>query len=87
MEINNDKITFSTKISFLKVLYNICKIKKKHISFESRLHLNGPKIAICGTASHMIAVLNSSFTTKDHYFRVAIAEAGEGFNKMLLQFG
>ena len=28
-EINNDQITVSTKRTFLKVLYNVCKIKKE----------------------------------------------------------
>ena len=35
----------------------------------------------------MVFVLDSSFTTKDQYFRVAIDEACEAFNKMLLDFG
>ena len=81
LEINSDQITSSTKRSFLKVLYNVCKIKKKNINFEqyARLHLDGPKIAICETASNAVFVVNSSFTTKDNYFRVAIDEAGEAF--------
>ena len=75
LEINNDQIlqnahqilqnTPSTKRSFLKVLYNVCKIENKNIPFEqyARLHLDGPKIAICETASKAVFVLNSSFTT------------------------
>ena len=70
LEINKNKMTPKPLIVFLKVLYNITQIKKKKITFEqySRLHLNGPKIAICETASNVVFVLNSSFTTKDQYF-------------------
>ena len=77
------------KSSFLKVFYNICKIKKKNINFEqyARIHLDSPKIAICETASNTVFKLNSSFTTKDKYFHVAIDEACEAFNKMMLDFG
>ena len=53
----------------------------------SRLHLDGPKIAICETASNVVFVLNSSFTTKDQYFRAAIQEAIQAFNNMLQDFG
>ena len=45
LEMNNDQITSSTKRSFLKVLYYVCKIKKKNKNFEqyARLYLDGPK--------------------------------------------
>ena len=71
------------------MLYNVCKNKKKKINFEqyARLHLDGPKFAICETASNAVFVLNSSFTTKDNYFRVAIDEACDAFNKVLFEFG
>ena len=61
-------------MAFLKVLYNVTQIKKKKITFDqySRIHLEGPKFAICETASNVVFVLNSSFTTKDHYFRTAL---------------
>ena len=67
LEINKNKITQKSLIAFLKVLYNISKIKKKKITFEqySRIHLDGPKIAICETASNVVFVLNSSSTSKD----------------------
>ena len=70
LEINKNKVTPKSPNAFLKVLYNIIQIKKK-IAFEqkSRLHLDGPKIAICETASNVVFVLNSSFTTNDQYFR------------------
>ena len=58
LEINKNKITQKSLIAFLKVLYNITKIKKKKITFEqySRLHLDGPKIDICETASNDVFV-------------------------------
>ena len=89
LEINNNKITPKSLIAFLKVLYNVTQIKKKKITFEqnSRIHVEGPKIAICETASNVIFVLNSSFTTKDQYFRAAIQEAIDAFNNMLKDFG
>ena len=89
LEINTDQVTFATKRSFLKVLYNVCKIKKKNISFEqyARILIDGPKIAICETASNMVFILNSSFTSKDEFFRMAIAYACEAFNQTLLRFG
>ena len=85
LEINKNKVTHKSLIAFLKVLYNLAKRKKKKITFEqySRLHLDEPKIAICETASNVVFVLNSSFTTKDHYFRAAIEEAITAFNNML----
>ena len=87
LEINNDQTTISTKRSFLKVLYNVCKIKKENINFEeyARIHLDGPKNAICETAPGAVFVLNSSFTTqllpKGNYFKTTIDEACEAFNK------
>ena len=62
---------------------------KKNINFEYyvRIHLDGPKIAICETVSETVFVLTSSFTTKDNYLRVAINEASEAFNKMMQAFG
>ena len=85
LEIKNDKVTIPTTRSFLKVLYKVCKIKKKNINFEqyARNHLDGIKIVICETVSNTDFVLNSSFTTKDNYFRTAIAEACEAFNKIM----
>ena len=89
LEINKLKITPKTLIAFLKVLYNISQIKKKKITFEqySRIHLAGPKIAICETTSNVVFVLNSSFTSKHHYFRAAIEEAMTAFNYTLQDFG
>ena len=77
LEINNNKITSKPLIAFLKILYNVAQIKKKRITFEqySRLHVAGPKIAICETASNVVFVLNSAFTSKDHYFHTALQEA------------
>ena len=89
LEINKNKVTQNSLIAFLKVLYNITQIKKKKITFEnySHLHSDGPKIAICETASNVVFVLNSSFTTKDQYFRAAIQEAITAFINMLQDFG
>ena len=66
LEINKNKITPKTLIAFHKVLYNISQIKRKKITFEqySRFHVAGPKIAICETASNVVFVSNSSFTSK-----------------------
>ena len=88
LEIIKNKVTPKPLIAFLKVLYNVTQIKKKKITFDqySRIHLEGPKIAICETASNVVFVLNSSFTTKD-YFRTALQEATDAFNNMLQDFG
>ena len=57
LEIHKNKITPKCLIAFLKVLYNVTQIKKKKITFEqySRIHLQGPKIAICETASNVVS--------------------------------
>ena len=83
------KITPKSLIAFSKVLCNVTQIKKKKSTFDqySRIHLEGPKIAICKTASNVVFVLNSSFTTRDHYFRTALQEATDAFNNMLKDFG
>ena len=88
LEINKNKITPKTIIAFLKVLYNVAQIKKKQITFEqySRIHLAGPKIAICETASIAVFVLNSAFTSKDQYFHTVIQEAMFAFNNILKDF-
>ena len=89
LEINKNKITPKTLIAFLKVLYNISQSKKKKITFEqySRIHVAAPKIAICETASNVVFVLHSSFTSKGQYFRAAIQEAMTAFNNTLQDFG
>ena len=89
LEIHKNKITPKCLIAFLKVLYNVTQLKKKKITFEqySRIHLQGPKIAICETASNVVFVLNSSFTSKDQYFCTALQEAIDAFNNMLKDFG
>ena len=85
LEINKIKVTPKSFIAFLKGLYNVTQIRKKKITFDqySRIHLEGPKIAICETASNVVFVRNSSFTTKDHYFRTTLQEATDAFNHML----
>ena len=87
LEINKNKITLKTIVAFLKILCNVAQVKK--ITFEqySRIHLAGPKIAICETASNAVFVLNSTFTSKDQYFHTAIQEAIIAFNNILKDFG
>ena len=89
LKINKNRITPKCLIAFLKVLYNVTQIKKKKTTFEqySRIHLEGPKIAICETASNVVFVLISSFTSKDQYFRTALQEATDAFNNILKVFG
>ena len=89
LEINKNKLTPKTIIAFLKVLYNVAQIKTKKITFEqySRIHLAGPKIAICKTASNAVFVLNSAFTSKDQYFKTAKKEEILAFNNVLKDFG
>ena len=89
LEINNNEIRPKSLIAFLKVLYNVAQIKKKRITFEqySRIHVAEPKIAICETASNVVFVLNSAFTSKDQYFQAALQEATNAFNEMLHSFG
>ena len=57
------------------------------INNNSRLHVAGPKIAICETASNVVFVLNSAFTSKDQYIQAALHEATNAFNEMLHSFG
>ena len=48
LAINKNKVTPKSLIAFLKIFYNVTQIKKKKITYEqySRIHLEGPKIAI-----------------------------------------
>ena len=89
LEINKGNKTLPTRCSFLKVLYNVCQMKKKHISFEQyfQIHVDGPIVAICETTSDTVFVLNSAFTTKDTYFQVALDDAIDAFTATLLDFG
>ena len=89
LEIYNDKITSSTKRSFLKVFNNVCKVKKKPINFEevSRIKETVRKIAICETTSFAVFILNSAFTSKENYSRVTIDEACDAFNAVMIDIG
>ena len=82
-------VTLPTRRSFLKVLYDVCQVKKKQINFEQyyRIHVAGPKIAACESTSETVFVLNSAFTTKDNFFQTAIDDAIDAFNATLLDFG
>ena len=88
LESNSYKFTPSTKIAFLKVLYNVCRIKKKVISFEqySRIRMGVPKIAICETTSDSVFVINTSFTSRDAVFHHALADACDEFDATMLGF-
>ena len=59
------------------------------MNFEQyfRIHVDGPKIALCETTSETVFVLNSSFAQKDHYFQAAIDVAIDAFNAVLMDFG
>ena len=89
LEINNGTVTLPTRHSFLKVLYNDCQLKKKHLNFEQyyRIHVEGPNIAVCETTSKTVLDLNSAFTTEDNFFQVALNDAIDAFNATLLDFG
>ena len=67
---------------------NICRIKKKHINVEQydRLRLDDQKMAICETTSDALLIIDTSFTTKDHYFKHALSEACEAFNATMKDF-
>ena len=88
LEINSDNITPFTKKTLPKVFYNVCRIKKK-IIFEHyfRIHMNGPKIAVCETTSLSVFAINTSFTRKDTYFHLALAKACDALNATMLSFG
>ena len=87
--INKRNLTLPTRRSFLKVIYNVCQIKKKPITFEQyyRIHVNGPKNDICQTTSDIVFVLNSAFTAKDNYFQVTLDDTIDAFDAVLLDFG
>ena len=59
----------------------------------SRIHFDGRskmihfKIAICETTSEAFFILNTSFTTKDHYFRQALTKICDAFNAKMKDFG
>ena len=74
IEINNDKISTSTKRSSLKVLQNVCRIKKKRINFEhyARLQFEGPKIAICETVPDAIFVIDTLLPQR-HLFQTCVS--------------
>ena len=56
LEIKNGTVTLPTRRSFLKVFYNVCQIKKKHLNFEQyyRIHVEALKIAVCETTSETV---------------------------------
>ena len=82
LEINTDQVTTPTKRSFLKVLYIVCKIKKKHVFLTI-----GPKPQSAEPLRTLLSFLNSSFTSKDECFHMAIQETCDAFNQALVYFG
>ena len=89
LEINKNKITPKCLMAFLKVLYNVTQIKKKklHLSNTRASTLKDPKLQFGKRHPMFFFVLNSSFTSKDQYFRTALQEATDAFNNMLKDFG
>ena len=89
LEINNGTLTLPTRRSFLKVLYNVCQVKKKRLNFEQyyRIHVEGPKIAVSETTSGTVLVSNSAFTTKDNCFQVALDDAIDALIATLIDLG
>ena len=89
LEVKTGTLTLPTRRSFLKVLYNVCQFKKKRANFEQyyRIHVEGPKIAVCETTLETVLVLKSVFTTKDNYFQVALDDGIDAFNATLHNFG
>ena len=89
VEINKDAISNATKCSFLKILFNVCRIKQNNVNFEQyfRLHLAGTQFAICETVSDSVFVLSTPFSKNDQYFQVALEEAIDAFNAVLTDFG
>ena len=57
-------------------MFATCNIKKNQIKFDqfARIHLDGPKLAICKTVS-------------DNYFRAARHKACSSLNASMLDFG
>ena len=89
LEIDNTTLTLPLRRSFLKFFYNVCRIEEKRLYFEQfyRIHVKGPKIAVCETTLETVLLLNSAFTTKDNYFQVALDDAIDAFIATLLDFG
>ena len=88
LEINKNKIT-PRRFLLVSKFSTMWPRSRQKITFEqySRIHLAGPKIAICETASNAVFVLNSAFTSKDQHFKTAIQEAILAFNNVLKDFG
>ena len=61
--------------------------KTNHIRTIFKDSCSRTKNAICETASNVVFVLNSAFTSKDQYFQAALQEATNAFNEMLHSFG
>ena len=85
-EINKKKPPINYLLLFSKFFHQN-KEEENYVRTIFRLHLDGPKLAICETSSNVVIDLNSSFTSKDNYFRAAVAGATTAFNNTLQEFG
>ena len=89
-ESNHGTISPSTRQAFFKIMYNVFLLPSKKIPFEQyyRLHVSGPKIAICEIKSNNVFVLtHTSFDQNNFYFLHAVQEAVDAFNAVLKDFG
>ena len=91
VEANNEKISLSTKRSFLKVFLQYLPFKKEPNQLEqyAGLHFEAPENAkrMSETASDALFVIDTSFTTKDTYFKHALAEACDAINTTMEKVG
>ena len=62
LEFYNDKITFSTKRSFLKVFNNVCKVKKKPINFEEVSRIKKNCSENCHLRDHVFCGFHTEFS-------------------------
>ena len=70
------------------VVSHLSKVHRLEAATSTQWQINSPwKSIICETTSKVVFVLNSSFTSKDQYFRAAIQEAMIAFNNNLQDFG
>ena len=83
LEINN----FYKKVLLQKRLFlksSIMSVASRKRTF--RIHVDGPKLAVCETASDSF-VINFSFPSKNTFFHHALEEARDAFNATMLDVG
>ena len=89
-ELNADNISPNTRRASFKIKYNNFLLSTKTILCEHyyRLHASGPKIAIYGTTSSNVFIIDeTSFEKVNLYFLHALHEALDSFNNVLQDFG